>query len=435
MAFDISELQGLLSQFGPSEEEKRAAKMQAISQFGFGLLGAPKGQVWQRAGLSALNAMQGQSDALHNVTQQKMQSMQAAGQAMGLQETMRKFADDDQARKILMKPPQAPNGTQGMQNPAGVASAPNPASSSLYTQLLAKADALEQGGLPQKAQEYRVLAEKYAPKYKGTETVMRDGKPVLLQQYENQAPTEMSGYGPKPDYKQVDTGGQVGFYDPVTGQGGGSFGKTNSPDAMLSSDTARRGQNMTDARSREFNANAASNSGQVVETATGFARIGKDNTVTPIVANGQQIQAKPSGAVQQQIANNQVTLSKIDRALGLIDKTPNAFGVKNMLGDPIMQRIDPSGVDARSIVADIAGQKIHDRSGGAVSVGESERLKPYVPNVTDDASTVKKKLANFKREYTQMQQELAGGRSVAEVSDRRTRGQPSIEDLVSKYAK
>jgi hypothetical protein len=250
--FDFAQaIQGLLA--GPSEEEKRAAKMQAIAQFGLGLLGTPKGQEFASIGHSASNALAGQADALQQARQSKMQGMQAAGQAMGLQETMQKFADDAKMRQVLQG---AASGASPGGMPGAVpASGPSAPSSGLYQQLLAKADALEKAGLPQKAQEYRMLAEKYAPKYKGIESVSGpDGKPALLQTYENQAPTPMQGYGPKPDFKQVDTGGGVGFIDPWSQQQGPAFAKTNSPDSILSSETARRGQNMTDARSRELNA-------------------------------------------------------------------------------------------------------------------------------------------------------------------------------------
>lgn len=53
---------------------------------------------------------------------------------------------------------------------------------------------------------------------------------------------------------QADTGGALGFVDPVTLRMLQQFQKTNSPDALLSSETTRRGQNMADARAREKNA-------------------------------------------------------------------------------------------------------------------------------------------------------------------------------------
>jgi hypothetical protein len=243
---------------GPSEEEKRAAKMQAIAQFGLGLLGTRKGDEWNRVGQSGAYALQSQGDALHNASAQKMQSMAAAQQAMGLQENLQKFKDADAARQAAMEyakqkgtAPAMPNMAPTNANAATLAQQQS-APPDLYKQLMAKADFYESKGLAQQADAIREAAQKYAPKYKGIESVTGpDGKPTLLQTFDNQAPSPMQGYAPKPDFKQVDTGGGVGFVDPWTRQEGPAFAKTNSPDAMLSSDTARRGQNMTDARSRD----------------------------------------------------------------------------------------------------------------------------------------------------------------------------------------
>ena len=70
-----------------------------------------------------------------------------------------------------------------------------------------------------------------------------------------------------------------------------------------------------------------------------------------------------------------MTLTQIDRAMQMVDQHPQAFGMANLAGDAVRQRDiplvgDPEGVDARAIVANIAGQKIHDRSGAAVTIGE-----------------------------------------------------------------
>ena len=125
-------------------------------------------------------------------------------------------------------------------------------------------------------------------------------------------------------------------------------------------------------------------------------------------------------SVVEKMAQNNVTLSKIDRAMEVVDKYPGAFGLWNKLGDTVRQRTDPEGVEGRAMIADIAGQKIHDRSGAAVTVGEAERLKPYVPNVTDAPEVVKRKLSLFRQEYAAMQDELAQGRNIVEATRRRS---------------
>lgn len=121
-------------------------------------------------------------------------------------------------------------------------------------------------------------------------------------------------------------------------------------------------------------------------------------------------------ALQEKLAQNAVTLGKIDKAMAMLDARPDSLGVKNYLGDPIMQRVDPGGVDVRAMIADIGGQKIHDRSGAAVTVGEAERLKPYIPAATDSPAAAKKKLALFRQEYAAMQQAIQSGASIAQAS-------------------
>lgn len=123
-------------------------------------------------------------------------------------------------------------------------------------------------------------------------------------------------------------------------------------------------------------------------------------------------------ALQEKLAQNSVTLEKIDKALSLVGSTPGSLGLQNYAGDAIMQRLDPKGVEVRAVIADIGGQKIHDRSGAAVTVGESERLKPYIPAATDSPDTVTKKLKLFRDEYAAMQQAIQSGASVTQAASK-----------------
>lgn len=206
----------------------------------------------------------------------------------------------------------------------------------------------------------------------------------------------------------------------------------------LTAETARRGQNMVDQRAREANRIAGDNTAALMQgqpqeinvdgrptlaiydrrTGTFFDA----NTRQPISGGISPKQPEMPGAVIQQMAQNEVSLAQVRRGKELVKANPDAFGLKNFAGDTIMQRLNPEGVTARAIVGNIAGQKIHDRSGAAVTVGEMQRLKPYIPNVTDDPETIVKKLDLFEREYMQIQQELAAGRSLAQVIGSRGSG-------------
>ena len=123
----------------------------------------------------------------------------------------------------------------------------------------------------------------------------------------------------------------------------------------------------------------------------------------------------PQSTLNGMMENNR-SLVKIDEALNAIqgkqDALPQgvkadkaATGFKGYLPNAILSRVDPQGVDARALIADIGSLKIHDRSGPAVTASESPRLMPFIPLATDEPATVVKKLNNFKREYSLMQQE------------------------------
>lgn len=111
--------------------------------------------------------------------------------------------------------------------------------------------------------------------------------------------------------------------------------------------------------------------------------------------------------VNNAIIENNTALSKLDQAMEAVKGNPKAFGAQNyIIPDAIQQRLDPTGVAARAIVADIGSLKIHDRSGAAVSAMEFPRLKPFIPQASDSPEVVITKLQNFKREAAQIQADL-----------------------------
>ena len=155
-----------------------------------------------------------------------------------------------------------------------------------------------------------------------------------------------------------------------------------------------------------------------VDPATGnrvFFRVPTKGGKAEILPDIAPVPDRVPEGTRNKIAENAVVQEKITKALELAASNPNSFGLKNVMGDAAMQRLDPAGVEARAFVADLAGQKIHDRSGAAVSVGESERLKPYVPSATDTPETVVKKLKGFKAEYEAMARELQSGGTIRQV--------------------
>ena len=229
-----------------------------------------------------------------------------------------------------------------------------------------------------------------------------------------------------PKMQVVDAGttkeliGTNGLTGQVVPDAGTSVKVGVTPSAQLSSDTARRGQDKTAATAA--NALEANQSApHYMETEAGLVALPKKLGSGQIPAativtgpNGESL-GKPlktiPANVNTAIITNDQSKKQVERALTLLsginigDPTKGgmrgdagATGFKGMLPQAILNRVDPSGVDARAEVADIGSLKIHDRSGAAVTISESPRLMPFVPQATDDNATVIKKLRRLKLE-------------------------------------
>lgn len=114
----------------------------------------------------------------------------------------------------------------------------------------------------------------------------------------------------------------------------------------------------------------------------------------------------PASTVNAYVANN-AALRKIKEAKSAVEGNKGAVGAWNTVTpDFAAQRIDPKGVKARALIADIGSLKIHDRSGAAVTASETPRLKPFIPTVSDTPATIGTKLDNFFAELEAMQQDM-----------------------------
>jgi len=118
-------------------------------------------------------------------------------------------------------------------------------------------------------------------------------------------------------------------------------------------------------------------------------------------ASTEKLKPVPAN-INTAISENRAALGKIDAAIGAIAANPGALGAKNYIPDPLIQRADPAGVDARALVADISSLKIHDRSGAAVTASEFPRLRPFIPAATDTPGVAAAKLRQLRAEYQAM---------------------------------
>ena len=121
-------------------------------------------------------------------------------------------------------------------------------------------------------------------------------------------------------------------------------------------------------------------------------------------ASGENLEVIPGGPADKQeklkpipanintaISTNDMSIRRLQEALDLIKKNPDAIGLKNLLPGQALDRMDPKGVAARSAIGDIGSLVIHDRSGAAVSSSEMQRLG-FIPTPTDRADNAKTKL-------------------------------------------
>lgn len=438
----LSQLQALMGQLGPSEQEKRAARAQAAILAGLGMIATPKGREWQTLPRAAAAGVMDYNQQLRDLGDDRLKRLQLA-QALGKYQQQQQaqaqqqqylkgmqdiFAGGPPSPTNMGMPSLAPTNANAAELAQRQAAAGTTSEADKYRKAAVQA-ALR--GDSETAKRYADIAKQMDPEFSTTPVQFRTPEGIKSALISKRGDIKDLPHTVAEKAHFLDAGGRIFATDPYTGNmlpGGAAWEKSIDPSSRLSADVTLRGQDLTDARARE-----AAARGRWTNDLDRGVQVNMDTGETrPMTAGGAPIGPKPqpmTGAVQQQVASNAVTLAKIDRAMDVADKYPGAFGMQNYLGDPIMQRFDPKGVEGRALVADIAGQKIHDRSGAAVTVGEAERLKPYVPNVADDAATVKKKLALFKREYEAMQAELLGGRSLAEATKRQERrGRAAIMD-------
>lgn len=155
---------------------------------------------------------------------------------------------------------------------------------------------------------------------------------------------------------------------------------------------------------------------QIVTTPEGVFQVDRTGNAKPLAApDGTPLTGKPAqppgkalpvSAAGKLMENNQ-NLRRAEQALALMEGKnvgsakgdENATGWKGYVPDAILQRTDKKGIDARAAIGDLGSLVIHDRSGAAVTAAEFPRLRPFIPQTTDDPATVKKKLNRFVSEY------------------------------------
>lgn len=302
---------GLLDEiFGTDPSGPKAQAMNALAA----------GLMSNNPGMGFVNANQAFAQAPQDALKRQLLMLQAQQAQQGVQrgtyeldEYRRKLADEDSGRQVAAEffksrnMPQA-GGPIGMPNdgPAGVGASPAmpqsqqviPPKSDTYQTYRSLADAYSAKGLTGKAQQYYELAEKYRPKYSTTPQVVTDpatGKLINALIAEDGSIQPMQ-YGVKPNIKLQALGDRVMAIDENTVGNNQSFAMGQSPDSKASNAVTMRGQNMTDARSREANNAALSKPFEVTGPEGGPVLVQQDRNgrITPVAG----FQPKGMGATK-----------------------------------------------------------------------------------------------------------------------------------------
>lgn len=157
---------------------------------------------------------------------------------------------------------------------------------------------------------------------------------------------------------------------------------------------------------------------QLVTNENGVFQVDRSGRAVPVMGpDNKPLPGKPAvpekampASAAKGLLENQQNLRRAEQALALIEGKKvghmqgdkNATGIKGYLGEAILQRVDPSGIDARAAMADLGSLIIHDRSGAAVTAAEFPRLRPFIPQTTDEPATVQKKLKRFVQVYKEV---------------------------------
>lgn len=263
----LKQLRAAAAAWGPSDEVQQKAKMRGILDFGLGLLSHSYQPLGVAAGQAGLLGVQGRDQYLQQDAQQRSQGMQGVTQMMNLQNMMQQSKDEQQYRQVragqvaAQGQPVAPTLPQFGMGDRGIGQQPSPqnvprlstSKMSDYQKAIADAQYLEQKGVATKYVDAAYAkAEKLRPEVnKEFDAADAAGNPVKVVMYKDGSREILHDIAPKPDYKQVNLGGTEGFYDPNTKKWSGQFDKTQTLESVASNAVTMRGQNMTDARSRD----------------------------------------------------------------------------------------------------------------------------------------------------------------------------------------
>lgn len=244
----------IMQQLAVSEEQKKAAKMQAIAQFGMGLLGTPKGREGRAIGQSGIGAMQGYQQGLQGARDENLDKfkMRQLAMQMAEQERLRKqkeadivglagiFGGPPSSQAAPPSPLQAmgPGGPtpQNLERVQSAAAAPPAQSDPRVAQYRQAAAHYAARGNVEAAAKYSKIADdmEAGDQFDTTpRTGMRDGKPYNYV-LNKRGGVKQLDYEPAPDNQVVDLKDRSVILDKLRTPAGTSLAYGQSPDSKAS---------------------------------------------------------------------------------------------------------------------------------------------------------------------------------------------------------
>jgi hypothetical protein len=222
--------------------------------------------------------------------------------------------------------------------------------------------------------------------------------------------------------EKVDIGGQVQFRDPVTLKLLTDLQKTNTPDALLSAQTAMRGQNMTDARAREKNQIDKDSVGKVEwkQDVNGkWIALPKEISGSgPVVP----IEAQAPGKREQQARN---AIDVINSAEQLIGKATSSYAGAGVDAASRLFGVSNKGADAAAQLKALEGALMmsQPRMEGPQSDKDVQLYRQMAGQIGDSTIPVSQKQAALQT-IKQLHQKYTGVTAAPPMN---------VEDLVNKY--
>jgi hypothetical protein len=98
---------------------------------------------------------------------------------------------------------------------------------------------------------------------------------------------------------------------------------------------------------------------------------------------------------------------KLREIISGINKVPDSVNIGyDKIGESVLQRYDPKGVEVRAAIAEYTGQLLHELSGATVAPEEAARLLPFLPRITDTPAALKTKANRLALELNNMDNDV-----------------------------